>query len=231
MIKFYKVGGCVRDKFLNRTSHDIDYSVEAPSFNAMSAEIIKKGGTIFNEKEEFLIIRAKYNKEICDFVMCRKDGIYRDQRRPDTITPGTIVDDLARRDFTINSMAEDEDGNLIDLCNGLEDLQNGIIRCNGSIDRLKEDALRILRAIRFYIVLPNFKLDKNIINALNDSEYVNGLQNVSDERIREELEKCFQHNTLFTIKTLNEYPLVMEQIFNNKRLWLKPSFEKIKNKQ
>lgn len=224
MIRFYKVGGCVRDKLLQRPCHDVDYSVEAPSFAAMRDAINEKGGHIFNEKEEYLTIRSKYDNQVCDFVMCRKDGIYRDQRRPDEVIPGSLADDLARRDFTMNAMAEDEEGNLIDLCGGLEDLHNRLIRCNGSIDRLKEDALRIIRAIRFYIVLPGFRLDGEIVRALNDITYVSGLSNVSDERIREELEKCFQHNTLLTLKTLNDYPLVMDQLFVDKKIWLKPTF-------
>jgi tRNA nucleotidyltransferase (CCA-adding enzyme) len=225
-VRFYKVGGYLRDKQLGLHSNDIDYSVEAPSFSCMIDEIVTRGFTLIYEKEDYLTVRAKYGGKICDFVMCRKDGEYRDFRHPAKIIPGTIIDDLSRRDFTINAMAEDENGLLIDPHNGLCDIKNKIIRCVGSIERLREDALRILRALRFFITLPDFRLDEDIHCALNNKEIVTLLNHISEERIREELYKCFKHDSLLTIITLNKYPLLMEELFANKKIWLKPTLEK-----
>lgn len=231
MAKFYKVGGWVRDKFLDRPSTDIDYSVEAKSYQDMLEGITSRGLRIIYEKKEFFTIRAGHKGAISDYVLCRKDGHYRDGRRPSEVTEGTLLDDLARRDFTMNAIAEDDDGNWIDPFGGIKDIENKIIRCVGSTERLKEDALRLLRAVRFLIVLPGFTLHKDIEDALNNKEVVSLLQNISDDRIREELEKCFKHDSLLTIKTLHKFPLIMEELFQNKQMWLKPTFEKIKKKR
>jgi len=231
MAKFYKVGGSIRDKILDRPTNDIDYSVEAKSYDEMLKEIISRGLKVIYEKTEFLTVRANYKGIISDFVLCRKDGYYADNRRPSEVTLGTLLDDLSRRDFTMNAIAEDEKGNLIDPFNGITDIKEKIIRCVGSVDRLKEDALRLVRAIRFLIVLPDFVLDKDIDKALQDPEITCLLKNISDDRIREELDKCFKHDTIKTIKILNQYPLIMKEIFSNKSLWLKPTFEKIKKKK
>src|SRR5688572_2507881 len=114
-VKVFEVGGAVRDKLLGLRPKDIDFAVEAPSFKAMHEFVSSTCSTIFLIKPEFLTIRAHHaTMGAVDFVLCRKDGAYSDGRRPDTVEPGTIFDDLARRDFTINAMAFDEEGNLID---------------------------------------------------------------------------------------------------------------------
>ena len=152
-IKFYQVGGSVRDDLLGFPSKDIDYSVEAPSFEAMKSEIVNRGGEIFLEKPEYLTIRANVpNMGACDYVLCRKDGAYYDGRRPESVEIGTIRDDLARRDFTVNAMAINEDGELIDPHGGKVDLLHKTLRCVGNAhERFSEDYLRMLRAIRFCI--------------------------------------------------------------------------------
>jgi len=231
MTKFYRVGGYVRDKLMDRPSNDIDYSVEANSYDEMIEAIRVRGMKIIYEMDQYLTVRARYNGTISDFVMCRKDGNYRDGRRPENVTPGTLLDDLSRRDFTINAIAEDENCNYIDPFGGIDDLMRKIIRCVGSIDRLKEDSLRLLRALRFYIILDGFTLDQEIEDALRDETIINLLDNISNDRIREELEKCFKYDSLKTINVLHKYPLLMNKLFKNKNLWLKPTFEKIrKNK-
>jgi tRNA nucleotidyltransferase (CCA-adding enzyme) len=95
-IEYFKVGGFVRDAILGVKSKDIDYAVQAPSYEAMAADIVARGGKIFYEKPEYLTIRAKMNGEDADFVLCRKEGAYSDARHPDKVEPGTIDDDLAR---------------------------------------------------------------------------------------------------------------------------------------
>lgn len=232
-VSLYKVGGCVRDELLGVKSKDIDYAVEAESFEAMEKYIVDNGGKIFLSKPEFFTIRAKLRGVDADFVLCRKESGYTDGRRPDKVEVGTILDDLARRDFTVNAIAEKvfPPGVLsmfpvyIDPHNGREDLKNGVLRCVGNpIDRFKEDSLRILRAIRFAIT-KGFALESSVADCLWNPEIVKGLANVSTERIREELLKCFSHSTLKTLNMLEYYPMVKDLVFNDNKIWLKPTSE------
>lgn len=223
-VKFYLVGGAVRDKLLGLESKDMDYAVEAPSYQDMIAAIKERGGEIFLEKPEYATVRAKVpNLGTADFVLCRKDGYYSDGRRPDSVAPGTLLDDLSRRDFTINAMAIDEAGKIIDPFNGQNDLKNKEIKCVGNAkDRLTEDSLRMLRAIRFAITK-----DMTISEDIDWFMYYGNpelIKNVSVERIREELYKCFKHNTPKTLHYLQAYHCMTEIIFEN-GLWLKPTLE------
>jgi len=227
MAKFYLVGGYVRDKLLGVESHDRDYSIEAESYDAMRQAILERGGEIFLENPEYFTIRANVpNMGACDYVLCRKDGAYTDGRRPDDVQMGTLTDDLARRDFTVNAMAFDEYANLIDPFGGQKDLDNKLLRTVGHTeDRFEEDALRMLRAIRFSIT-KNFKLDRPICCCLVDLHFVGLLKNVSKERIREELYKCFKHNTFNTMYALSTYHEVANAVFEDCEMWLKPTLEK-----
>jgi tRNA nucleotidyltransferase (CCA-adding enzyme) len=225
VVKFYKVGGCVRDKLLGRKCNDIDYSVEAPSFDAMRDEIIGRGGEIFLETPQYLTIRAKVpGMGACDFVLCRKDGQYFDGRHPESVEPGSIYDDLARRDFTMNAIAEDEDGNLIDPHNGQRDIEECMIRCVGiAKERFLEDALRLLRAVRFSSTL-NFFIHSDIDACLHDVVCVFRLVDISIERIREELLKAFRADTLSTLYLLERYSMIKKIVFG-KSLWLMPTLK------
>jgi tRNA nucleotidyltransferase (CCA-adding enzyme) len=221
-VKLYKVGGYVRDLFLGVKSKDLDYAVECPSYQHMKDYISAKG-TIFIEKPEYGTIRANINKEVADFVLCRKDGSYSDGRRPDSVQFGTIFDDLARRDFTMNAIAMDEDSEMIDPFEGQKDIEAKIIRCVGNTkERFSEDSLRILRAIRFSIT-KDMTLSGEIEDALlKDLDLVQKLKNVSKERIREELVKCFEFDTLKSLEMLEKFKEVRNMIFSNK-IKLKPS--------
>ena len=228
-IKIYKVGGCVRDSLLGVKSKDIDYSVEAPSFEAMYEAIKMLGAEIFLEKPEYFTIRAKWRDDAADFVLCRKEGSYYDGRHPSSVEVGTIYDDLARRDFTVNAMAQvvdDPNGTIIDPHGGMRDLQSRMIRCVGSAgERFTEDGLRMLRAIRFSIT-KDFILDSDIIALLiNRSFWEPRLGGVSIERIREELHKCFIHNTPRTLATFDLYRSLRGYLFTTGGLWLKPTLE------
>lgn len=223
--KFYQVGGCVRDRLLGLPAKDIDFAVEAESYDAMRAAVLTRVGgdekQIKVEKPEFVTIRA-IDPQLggVDFVLCRKDGTYTDGRRPDSVTVGTLHDDLARRDFTINAMAEAEDGTIIDPFNGRVDLLSRTIRCVGNAgDRFNEDRLRMLRAIRFAIT-KRFSLDISVIDAI---EAMGGLHGVSFERIREELLKCFEHDTLLTLAMLDDFPNILRYCFAGNKLILKPT--------
>lgn len=226
MAKFYKVGGWVRDKLLGVKSKDLDFSVEAESFDAMKQAILDRGGVIFLEKPEFATIRAKVRGEACDYVLCRRDGYYSDGRRPDAVMAGTLMDDLARRDFTMNAMAEDEDGNLLDPFNGMRSLKDCVIHCVGvAAERFNEDSLRMLRAIRFAIT-KDMVVDGDIDFCLRNARLIAKLEAVSEERKREELLRCFKHNTVRTLDMLNEYHDLMLVCFGKGgNLWLKPTSE------
>ncbi len=214
-IKFYTVGGYVRDTIIGVPSKDIDYAVEAPSYEAMR-DYIALRGKIYQERPQFLTIRAKLNNEDCDYVLCRKEGHYTDGRRPDSVSIGTIYDDLARRDFTCNAIAINENGDYIDPHGGIEDIQDQKLRCVGNArERFSEDSLRLLRAIRFEVT-KNLELDDSIVKCLNDKTIVNLLDNVSIERIREELYKCFVYDTPATLTLLEEFDYLKNKIFTSR---------------
>lgn len=227
MATFYKVGGCVRDQFLGLPSKDIDYAVEAPSYDALRTAILDRGGEIFLETPQYLTIRAKVPQMgACDFVLCRKDGAYSDGRRPETVEVGTIEDDLARRDFTVNAMALTEVGELIDPYDGAKDLKAKLLRCVGSTeDRFTEDGLRMLRALRFSIT-KGFTVSWAIWACLESRAFFEPrLRGVSHERVREELGKCFLFDTNMTLRWLAEFKELREFLFYKQPLWLKPTLE------
>lgn len=212
----YFVGGYVRDKLAGIPSKDIDIACEAKSFNEMRQHIISLGCTIFLEREQFGAIRAKHPKYgPVDFTICRTDGFYSDGRRPDSILIGDIKSDLSRRDFTVNAIAENtETGEIIDPYNGREDIRFKTLRAVGKPeDRFREDSLRILRAFRFAIV-KGYHLDYNIHLALIDNTVVSLLKKVSDERIRDEINKCFAYDTFKTLEYLKIYRLVYNILFD-----------------
>lgn len=228
MIKIYQVGGYVRDQFLGIKSNDIDFSVEASSFEEMHEYVKANCKQIYLVKPEYLTIRALHKDfGAVDYVMCRKDGYYSDNRRPDEVIPGDIYDDLARRDFTINAMAIDENNNIIDPFDGQLHLREKFIVCVGSTEkRFEEDPLRILRAMRFSIT-KGFNLSYEIqLVFYNDSYWIPKLKSISQERIREELQKCFTFSTSESLSFLRKVPLSWsEELF--KEIWLKPTLEKI----
>ncbi len=224
MARFYLVGGAVRDKLMGIASNDRDYSVEAGSYLAMRQAILDRGGQIFVENPEFLTIRAKLPVHgACDYVLCRKEANYSDGRRPDKVEIGDLFDDLARRDFTMNAIAEDENGKLIDPHDGQADIQAGMIHCVGSADkRFGEDYLRMLRAIRF-AVTKNMGLSDDIFVSIR--KHGNKIADVSVERVREELLKSFKHDTLRTLEFLNTFDLDAV-LFDGLGLRLEPTMKK-----
>jgi tRNA nucleotidyltransferase (CCA-adding enzyme) len=223
--KFYMVGGCVRDEILGVKPKDVDFSVECASFDAMRVAILNMGGEIFIEKPDFLTIRARIGKDTFDYVMCRKDGAYSDGRRPDEVIPGTLFDDLARRDFTMNAIAKDANGEYIDPFGGIGDIKDGLIRCVGkTADRFSEDFLRVVRAARFSIT-KGFRVSPQIEFAFDNEFFCNGLNNVSVERIKDEVEKMFHFDTVKTMEFFGNHPKLMRVVFS-RGLWVKPTLEK-----
>jgi poly(A) polymerase len=247
MPKIFKVGGCVRDAFLGIDSKDIDFTFVLDNldqtveqgFLEMEKWMSDQGFQIFLSVPEMFTIRAKFPanhkfaKLDADFVMARKEIGYVEGTRRPILELGTLEDDLMRRDFTLNAMAEDEDGNIIDLFNGRNDLKHGILRTplDAKITMM-DDPLRILRAIRFSIT-KNFTIDSLIWIAMKQPEILEKLETtVSGERIREEIFKMMKHNTVGTIKLLNEIdeniiPGFLGLVFSN-GLWLNPTFKHAK---
>jgi tRNA nucleotidyltransferase (CCA-adding enzyme) len=235
-VTLFEVGGCVRDDLLGVRSKDIDFAVEAESFEAMREWMVNKGFTIFVETEQFFTIRAHFPKGwehagmdtsrlTADFVLARKDGAYTDGRRPDSTAPGTIFDDLARRDFTVNAMARTPEGDLLDPHGGQRDLENRLLACVGNAeDRFREDALRALRAIRF-AVTKGFTLSAGITAALASDWLPPLLASVSKERQREEMRKAMHADTLATLDLLARFPKVRDVVFSD-GLWLEPTLSK-----
>jgi tRNA nucleotidyltransferase/poly(A) polymerase len=179
MPKIFEVGGCVRDKILGVKSKDIDFTFVLDDLNGtvekgfehMTQWLKSEGFEIFLSTPDCFTIRAKFPKGhkhqgVADFVMARKEMGYIPGTRKPILELGTLSDDLIRRDFTLNALAEDEDGKLIDLFGGLEDLKNGILRTpiNPEITMM-DDPLRILRAIRFTIT-KEFTIDMKIWTAM-----------------------------------------------------------------
>lgn len=190
-------------------------------------QYIQENGRVYQERPEFLTVRGKMNGVDSDFVLCRKDGIYSDGRRPDSVVPGTIFDDLARRDFTMNAIAWDvQNKRYVDPHDGMNDIRLHLIRCVGNpMDRINEDPLRLIRAARFSIT-KGFHIYPDIARMFDDKEIVERMMNtVSEERIREELNKMFSYDTCETMKFFSRYPLVMRSVFS-KSIWLKPTSEK-----
>jgi tRNA nucleotidyltransferase/poly(A) polymerase len=227
-IKFYKVGGAVRDLVMGLQPKDIDFAVEAPSFAAMRAEILALGGQIFLETEKMFTIRAKVpDLGACDYVLCRKDGEYTDGRSPDSVTVGTIFDDLARRDFTMNAMAIDitDTGGLVDPFGGRADICARVIRCVGNpLSRFAEDKLRIFRAVRF-AVCKEMAIEQQTSNAMFQlgHDLNDGFNAVSTERIREELFKMFSHDSYASFNLLFEVFGGLGEIVRSRGIWFKPT--------
>lgn len=231
----FEVGGCVRDGILGLSSKDIDFAVEAESWAHLKDYLTQNRFEVFLENEEFLTLRARFPRQAmdkryagktADFVLCRKDGAYSDGRRPDSVELGTIYDDLARRDFTMNAIARDvSDGLLIDPHNGVADIHARVIRAVGNPEaRLREDALRALRAVRFAIT-KDFKLDEALWNTLRAPWLSPLLATVSAERRRDELFRALHHDTLATLRLLHRLPAAFMQAVLGDVIWLKPTME------
>jgi tRNA nucleotidyltransferase/poly(A) polymerase len=242
MFKFYEVGGKVRDEILGLQSKDVDYvavpkeellaTVEKAEdmFSILEAFLKKEKFEIFLVTPDCFTIRAKFPaghkySGVADFVMARKEIGYIPGTRTPIVKPGTLFDDLQRRDFTLNALAKDEDGTIIDFFGGLQALEEKtLITPLPTRETFDDDPLRILRAIRFYIT-KGFDISSSIYVCIKDYDYETKMGVVSTERIREELFKCFKHDTLRTIKILEEFPELKKYIFKGNTLWLKPTME------
>jgi len=179
----YIVGGCVRDSILEKHPKDWDITTKANP-----EEVVKLFDKVVLTGLKHGTVTVIINKEAYEVTTYRTDGEYEDNRHPKEVKfVSSLKEDLARRDFTINAMAYNEKDGLVDYFEGMEDLNNKIIKTVGEPKkRFNEDALRMLRAIRFSAQL-NFKIDENVLFTIK--ELKDNIKNISKERIREEFNK------------------------------------------
>jgi tRNA nucleotidyltransferase (CCA-adding enzyme) len=215
--KAWIVGGWVRDSLLGvKSIIDIDITT-----NLKPTEIVKifPDSIIINENFGTVLVRIKdeniqFLKE-WEVTTLRSESNYTDGRRPDTVNFGdSIFEDISRRDFTINAMAINNEGGLIDKFGGHDDLKKNILRCVGNAnERLSEDSLRIIRAFRFIGLRNNtvMTFDSELNKAILDN--VGMIKNVSKERIDSELRKIMKsENALMILSKMEDFK-VIEMIF------------------
>ncbi len=178
----YLVGGCVRDRLLGFEAHDYDVTT-----NALPEQIIScfPDCKVIETGIKHGTVTVIWEKEPCEITTYRIDGEYTDKRRPDSVMfSDKLSSDLSRRDFTVNAMAYGPSG-LVDLFGGREDLKNGIIRAVGEPERrFSEDALRIMRALRFSSRL-GFEIEEGTASAMRECALL--MSHVARERICSEL--------------------------------------------
>lgn len=219
----YIVGGCVRDAILKKAPSDYDITTNAKPeeikrlFKRTIDTGIKHGtvAVLFYENDEPITY------EVTTY---RIDGEYKDSRHPDSVVfVDDLKEDLRRRDFTINAMAYNDKRGLVDEFGGIDDLKKKVVRAVGNpTERFKEDALRLLRAIRFSAKL-GFKLEKETKNAIPILAY--SIENVSKERIQVELTKTLvsaNPDYIDEIYNLDLVRYISEDLANVKRGKIKP---------
>lgn len=179
----YAVGGCIRDSLLGRTPDDWDITTSAKP--AQIKEIFQRTADTGIQHGTVTVLLDGEGFEVTTF---RIDGEYEDSRHPREVTfTSNLSEDLKRRDFTINAMAYNEQAGLVDLFHGREDMQKGLVRCVGEPgERFREDALRMMRAIRFSAQL-GYAIEPETAEAIR--KLAPSLSHISAERIQTELVK------------------------------------------
>ena len=198
----YAVGGCLRDSLLGLPPEDWDITTSATPKQVKS--LFSK---TFDTGIHHGTVSVMIEKEIFEVTTFRCDGAYIDNRHPEHVMFTTsIQDDLARRDFTVNAMAYNHQNGLIDPFGGREDLEKKLIRCVGNPDkRFKEDALRMLRAVRF-AAQKGFEIEKHTLDAMKKNAAL--VQNLSVERILSEMTKILLSDRIEYFYTLYETGLL-----------------------
>ena len=241
MPKIFEIGGCVRDELLGIHTKDIDFTFVLDDltksvdegWDLMLEHLKSEGFKIFLETKDCFTVRAQFPKDhkheglTADFVMARKEIGYKKGTRKPILELGTLLDDQRRRDFTMNTMAKDENGEIIDPFEGINDLKEKLIRTPlDPIETLMEDPLRLLRAIRFSIT-KELEIEESLFQAMFTEGLLEKLEEVvSEERIREELQKMLQHNSAQTIRMLSLFDKVDGKLLNvlfRNNIWLLPT--------
>ena len=211
----FVVGGAVRDFLMGEKPHDWDIAT-----NAQPEQVKELFPKVLDTGIKHGTVTAMVGGEGYEITTYRVDGDYSDGRHPDDVVfVDSIEKDLSRRDFTINAMAMDVRGNIVDPFGGKEDIEKGIVRCVGDPDdRFSEDALRMIRAVRFESKF-GFCLDKNTKDAITRN--ADKLSSVSMERVRDEFTKMLMtdhprvgfkdaYETGITAKVFPEFDAIME---------------------
>lgn len=211
----YAVGGCIRDTLLDKQPNDWDVCTDC------LPERIKEVFNDFRTIDTGIkhgTVSVMVDSEIVEITTFRSEGEYENHRRPLNVDfVSDLKEDIKRRDFTVNAMCCDINSDIYDFYNGIDDLNNGIIRCVGIPDeRFEEDALRILRGLRFASVL-GFEIDESTKNAMIKKKDL--LNFISGERIRAELLKLLCGKNVENI--LNEYRDIFAVIIPE----IKPCFD------
>ena len=194
----YAVGGCVRDSILAKRPEDWDITT-----SAKPEEIKRLFRRTVDTGIEHGTVTVLLGKDSFEVTSYRIDGLYEDSRHPkEVIFTNRLEEDLKRRDFTINAMAYNDEVRLVDVFGGMKDLNHHLIRCVGEPkERFSEDALRILRAVRFSAQL-NFPIEESTAEAVK--ELAPTLEHISAERIQTELVKLLMSNHPEKIKDAYE---------------------------
>lgn len=194
----YIVGGCVRDALLGREPMDWDITT-----NAMPMDIKKLFRRTVDTGIQHGTVTVMMGKEGYEVTTYRIDGKYEDSRHPSEVTfTRDLTEDMKRRDFTINAMAYNDEEGLIDRFGGERDLKDRIIRCVGNpMERLTEDALRIMRAVRFAAQL-DYEIEERTVEAIR--KLAPNLEKISAERVQTELVKIVTSDHPEKIKTAYE---------------------------
>ena len=192
----YIVGGSLRDSLLGEMPLDYDITTNATPDEIK--EVFNNLHIINNNGEKHGTVTVRYNKENIEITTFRLDGDYIDHRHPDNVYfTRSLEEDLKRRDFTINALAMDINGKIYDYFEGANDLKNKIIKCVGNPHkRFEEDALRILRGLRFASVL-DFIIDDDTLKAMYSLK--DTLKYVSKERIKTELDKMISGKAFYRV--------------------------------
>ena len=216
----YIVGGCVRDAILGRNPDDWDITT-----SAKPEEVKQLFRRTIDTGIEHGTVTVMFDKEGYEVTTYRVDGKYEDHRRPTSVTfTASLIEDMKRRDFTINAMAYNDKDGLVDHFDGIGDLQRKVIRCVGNPkERFDEDALRILRAVRFAAQL-DFVIDDKTKDAIQNQAIY--LKDISAERIHVELTKLLVSKHPERLRTayelgvtrvvLPEFDAMMQTEQNNK---------------
>ena len=251
-MNLYLVGGAVRDHLLGfPPGKDLDFAVEADSFDDMMRGLHELGYRAYLTRREFVTTRGNIplsslgwfggivqqhhtanaktmkTRVAVDFTLCREEATYHDKRHPSSVTPCNIQGDLKRRDFTVNAVAVSESGFFVDDWCGMAHASSKIlIPVGNAYERFEEDPLRILRAIRFAVTrdlyIPAWA---QVIMG----ERAKALKTLPVDRVREELHKAFAHNWVKTSKLLlGEVPYLTGPLAKTIRdsfpdLWLMPT--------
>ena len=208
----YAVGGCVRDMVMGVAPNDFDITTSALPEETMR---VFKDYRIIETGVKHGTVTVICDHEPFEITTYRIDGDYLDSRHPESVSfSRNLKDDLARRDFTVNTLCYNEEDGLIDLFGGVGDIENGLIRCVGDPEkRFSEDALRIMRALRFSATL-GFSIDGETARCIHSQRDL--LKNIAVERIRDEFTKLLYDvgcHTLHALRAIENEKVLKTTMF------------------